>query len=170
LAPGTPALAPAVAVAVVAVVVASAIPRRSLTPRSSSSSSALVDARRAIVARATRGAARTHAPRRGARDARRRRARRAKRFESRRDGIARATTARADARARRATRDGRRARVETGRRAREGDGDGERDEDGWIGDFERRTGAAGTDGDDVGRDKLRDVQRERERGEPVRVR
>ena len=54
--------------------------------------------------------------------------------------------------------------------ALEGDGDGGRDEDGWIGDFERRTGAAGTDGDDVGRDKLRDVQRERERGEPVRVR
>ena len=58
-------------------------------------------------------------------------------------GIARATTARR--RRARATRDARwaaRARREPRRRAREGDGDGERDADGWIGDFERRAGAA----------------------------
>ena len=55
-----------------------------------------------------------------------------------------ATTARRSTRARDARRrDGRRARVESrDERAREGDGDGERDADGWIGDFERRAGAA----------------------------
>jgi hypothetical protein len=61
----------AVAVAVVAVVVASAIPRRFLTPRSSSSSSALVDARARARERLTNDAsdapAIVHRGRRGAR-------------------------------------------------------------------------------------------------------